>query len=707
MRIDKTSLRSKLGRRIFGLFVLCALIPITLLAVISFWSVNNELREQNHRDLRQVSHEEGMSIYERLTFVDTDLRLIASNLNKGTDTPAPIDGLSSNLMRRFKGLEITSGDGTRKLLFGKISWQFDLAPEELAHLRSGKSLVATRTCDDSPLCVFLVQQLDTKRISNDFIVGEISARYLLDSENVPVNKDICILDQLGRTLLCSGETLESLPSGISRSASGQFSWAQGGKKYEADYWGLFLKPVFLANHWTIVVSETTENAFSPLAHFKKIFLLVVFLALLIVLLLTLIQIRRNLVPLGKLEEGTRRIASGDFQSRVDIRSSDEFEELGQSFNSMAGRIEKQFNTLMTKSAIDRAILSSWEIERIVDTLLARLHLLLPFQLASVSLLDFRVPTRARSHICCGTVVEKVVKTIALTAEELQELTDHPGIKIAGLSDRCPQFLLPLIARGMHFFIVAPIVESGKLSAILCLGHGERSIWTEENKILIQQIVDQVSVAFSNARLLSDLEELHWGALTALARTIDASSHWTAGHSERVTHLALKVAREMQLPQKDLDILHRGGLLHDVGKIGIPSYILDKPGKLTDVELAQMQEHVVIGQRILEPIPGFEECMPVVLQHHEWVNGSGYPYGLRGEEISIHARIFAVADCCDALTSDRPYRAGMPFTRVLEILQQGVGKQFDPKVMEAFLRVIANERSSGERETVSASPLAAL
>jgi HD-GYP domain-containing protein (c-di-GMP phosphodiesterase class II) len=160
---------------------------------------------------------------------------------------------------------------------------------------------------------------------------------------------------------------------------------------------------------------------------------------------------------------------------------------------------------------------------------------------------------------------------------------------------------------------------------------------------------------------------------------------------------------MKLPQRDLNILHRGGLLHDIGKLGIPKGILDKPGKLTALELSQMQEHVLIGHRILAPLPGFADCMPVVLQHHEWINGAGYPHGLKGDEISIHARIFAIADCYDALISDRPYRAGMPLSRVLEILQQGVGKQFDPKVMEAFLRIIPHEQSPRESETASASP----
>ncbi len=704
MQIDKIALRSQLGRRMFGLFVLCALLPITLLAIISFWNVNSELREQNHRDLRQVSHEEGMSIYERLTFVEANLKVIAANLNMATVPPTEVGGFSSALSHRFKGIGIASKDGTYNLIFGANSSRFELAADELSYLRSGKSLVTTRACGDSGHCVFLVRWLDTKQTNDHFIVAEIVAPYLLQAETVPQNKDICILDQQGHTLTCSGDTPpSSFAANISRSSSGQFAWMQGGRKYEADYWNLFLKPVFFVNHWTIVASEATDNIFEPLAHFQRIFLLVVFLALLFVLLLTLIQIRRNLVPLGKLEEGARRIAGGEFQSRVNIKSADEFEVLGQSFNLMAAQIEKQFNTLTIRSAIDRAILSSWKIDQIVDALLARMHSLLPYQLANVILFDPSNPTLAKSRSSSGTATDKDEKSLTVTANEVQELTTHPEIKIVGGNEQYAQLLQPLASRGMHFFVVAPIVVADKLSAVLCLGHAERSIWTEEDKRVIRQLVDQVAVACSNARLLAELDELNLGALTALARTIDASSPWTAGHSERVTEAALTIAREMQLPQRDLNILHRGGLLHDIGKLGIPKEILDKPGKLTPVELSQMQEHVMIGHRILAPLPGFAECMPVVLQHHEWVNGCGYPNRLEGDEISIHARIFAVADCYDALLSDRPYRAGLPLPRVLDVLKQGIGKQFDPKVMEAFLRVISHERSLGENETVSISP----
>lgn len=188
-----------------------------------------------------------------------------------------------------------------------------------------------------------------------------------------------------------------------------------------------------------------------------------------------------------------------------------------------------------------------------------------------------------------------------------------------------------------------------------------------------------------------LEQLDLGTLTALARAIDAKSAWTAGHSERVTNLALRVGHAIGLPAEDLQIMHRGGLLHDIGKIGTPPSILDKPGKLEPEEIRIMREHVKIGVRILEPIPCLREALPIVAQHHEWFDGSGYPAGLAGENISLYARIFAVADCYDAIVSDRPYRKGLPRQQALEILHQNSGTQFDPRLVEVLTRLIVADQ----------------
>lgn len=183
-----------------------------------------------------------------------------------------------------------------------------------------------------------------------------------------------------------------------------------------------------------------------------------------------------------------------------------------------------------------------------------------------------------------------------------------------------------------------------------------------------------------------LEQLDVGTLTALARAIDAKSPWTAGHSERVTTLAIKLANSIGLPARDLQILHRGGLLHDIGKIGTPATILDKPGTLEPEEIKIMREHVTIGVRILEPVSCFREVLPIVAQHHEWFDGSGYPAGLAGENISLHARILTVADSYDAITSDRPYRKGIGKRQALEVLHNRAGTQFDPMVIDVFRRL---------------------
>lgn len=162
-----------------------------------------------------------------------------------------------------------------------------------------------------------------------------------------------------------------------------------------------------------------------------------------------------------------------------------------------------------------------------------------------------------------------------------------------------------------------------------------------------------------------LEQLEIATLTAFARAIDANSPWTAGHSERVTALALRIAHTMGLPGKDLQVVHRGGLLHDIGKIGIPPALLNKPGKLEVWENEILRNHVKVGIRILEPIDCFHDLLCVVAQHHEHFDGAGYPAGLAGEEISLHARIVSVADAYDALISDRPYRKGVSEHRAIE------------------------------------------
>jgi putative nucleotidyltransferase with HDIG domain len=191
-------------------------------------------------------------------------------------------------------------------------------------------------------------------------------------------------------------------------------------------------------------------------------------------------------------------------------------------------------------------------------------------------------------------------------------------------------------------------------------------------------------------LFRRLDESYQVTLEALATALDARDAETLGHSARVGAYTVAVARRMGLGEPDLTHIYRGALLHDVGKIGIPDAILRKPGKLTSEEWKEMRRHPEIGARMLRGIGFLEGAVPIVLCHQERWDGKGYPGRLKGEEIPLGARIFAVVDTLDAMTSDRPYRKALPYAAARAEIERFSGRQFDPRVVEIFLTIPQQE-----------------
>lgn len=201
---------------------------------------------------------------------------------------------------------------------------------------------------------------------------------------------------------------------------------------------------------------------------------------------------------------------------------------------------------------------------------------------------------------------------------------------------------------------------------------------------LEELVEQRTAELDKA--LNSLEDAYRSTLKALTAALETRDLETSGHSERVVTYSLRLGREYGLSNTLTKSLEFGSLLHDIGKIGVPDLILRKPAKLTPEEWVLMRQHPVHGQQILRGIEFLEGAARVVAQHHEKWDGSGYPLGLSGEDIDICARIFAVADAFDAITSDRVYRKGKPYQAAADELDAWSGKQFDPKVVEAFHRV---------------------
>jgi putative two-component system response regulator len=182
-----------------------------------------------------------------------------------------------------------------------------------------------------------------------------------------------------------------------------------------------------------------------------------------------------------------------------------------------------------------------------------------------------------------------------------------------------------------------------------------------------------------------LKKAHLDSVKVLAEAIDAKDPYTRGHSERVGRMSLGIANHLGFAEEKLEVLEYGALLHDIGKIGIKDEVLQKPGALSTEEYQYIQEHPLIGAKIVEGIDFFKDKIPMIRHHHEHFNGSGYPDGLIGEDIPLEARIITIPDAFDAMTSPRPHRKALPLQDVLIELEKGKGRQFDPKILEIFLR----------------------
>jgi HD-GYP domain-containing protein (c-di-GMP phosphodiesterase class II) len=204
--------------------------------------------------------------------------------------------------------------------------------------------------------------------------------------------------------------------------------------------------------------------------------------------------------------------------------------------------------------------------------------------------------------------------------------------------------------------------------------------------LLNSIANESAIYLENAKLFEDVHGLMMGLLHALTSAVDAKDAYTCGHSERVALLSRRLAKEIRLPDNQVDRIYMAGLLHDVGKIGVPEAVLQKTGRLTPEEFEQMKKHPGVGARILADIKQVEDIIPGVLHHHERFDGKGYPAGLSGHNIPLMGRIICLADCFDAMTSNRTYRRALPLEVALSEIRRCSGTQFDPALAEAFLRI---------------------
>jgi putative nucleotidyltransferase with HDIG domain len=249
-------------------------------------------------------------------------------------------------------------------------------------------------------------------------------------------------------------------------------------------------------------------------------------------------------------------------------------------------------------------------------------------------------------------------------------------------------------------LYCPIKEKdGPIGYIAFFKNPDRRFFTSYEKKFVSIIEHIISPTVETIRLYGSLQDLYINTVKALAAAIDAKDEYTHGHSFRVARFANAIARQLGVSEKTLHDLDIAAYMHDLGKIGVPESILGKPGKLTEDEFAEIKKHPLLTNKILEPIHLPPQIVDAAVQHHERVDGKGYPFGLKGENISPSARIIAVADVFDALTSKRPYRDAMTVEKALGILCQGIDIEFDRNAVHAIVSALRDREVEREWSVV--------
>jgi len=526
MKLDTKVLHSKVARRIFLLFVLCALLPALTLSIVSYSLVVKQLNSQMQERLHESSKDTALTILERLLFLEAQMKIVAYKIRNGS-------GLSSGEIREvfqnyFNGMTVLTETDRPAVLFGSGQTPPKLTPQQSGHIRTGKTLVSIREGSRIPLPVFMGRIVDPQHPERGNLFAEVNPDYLWGNPEYSSGQPlfhVYLQSESGMRPIFSSSGLAILPkptaSSMAQSFSGNFDWADKKQKYSSSYWSVFLGNNFFVPKWTVVVSESKTELLMPMLYFKKTFFLIFLLSLWVVLLLSISQIRRNLGPIEKLKEATRRISDSDFDTRVTVKSGDEFEDLAASFNTMTGRLAKQFKALTGMAKIDRAILSVLDTEHIVEAVLSGMKEIMVCDCVAVILLETREAQTTRTYVRCGDAeTEERETVIDISPAEMQRLREGPDPIMIESGQDVPPYLAPLAQRGMKSFLVFPVFLKGKLSAIITLGHIESTSYDPDDLLHIHQLADQVAVALSNARMVQQIHALaYYDGLTGLPNRV--------------------------------------------------------------------------------------------------------------------------------------------------------------------------------------------
>ncbi len=353
-------------------------------------------------------------------------------------------------------------------------------------------------------------------------------------------------------------------------------------------------------------------------------------------------------------------------------------------------IEKQrLKETIALYEISKAILSTVDFDRLLKIIINLTMKVLKSDDASLMLFD-----KEKKLFVAAASYE-------ITIEYDKKAKFEAGKRIAGwvVKERKPLLLIGDLKNDSRFkdiegreeiksSMVIPLIGKDEVMGALNINRiKDEEPFTENDLRKAGIFASQIALAVENANLFKELNTLYISAIRSLANAIDAKDSYTNKHSERVTEMAVAIAEEMELSTQEIQKIQLASQIHDLGKIGIHDYIVKKKGKLTDKEMEEMKSHPLKGAQILEPFESLKDISQIIKQHHESYDGNGYPDKIKGNEILLEARIIAVADAYDAMTSDRSYRQALTKEEAKEELISNINKRFDPDIVKAFLKIL--------------------
>ncbi len=491
--------KSRVARRLVGLFLLCALVPTAGLAAVAFHHVSEQLREQSRRWMHQSAKAAGLSVVERLGFLENELRVLAT-------MPAHTRQAETwqALRERYRAVSRLSAlkDGAVKTLFGQ-----PLAPPPKGS-RAEKQLAAGEPAlwerlDGEGVRHFVLAT--TRGMGEPILMAEIEPGHLLGAIHDHAQGGgpvLCLLDSARVPLGCSEEYVDParLRPRVGTGPAGAFEWTTAeGEVYSGYHWTVFLGARFAAPSWYAVVTLPRAEVVAPQLEFARWFLGVAAVAIGVVGVLSLVQIRRSLVPLRKLTRATERIAERRFDTKVDVNSGDEFEDLAVAFNSMTQRLARQFREMASRHELDRAVLTAVERGDVVDGILEHLPLAYDCESVSVTLLEPGGPARLHLAVPGAGIPPRSEEVKVAPIEQAQIFADPVGLDMHG-ADEFPPFLAAHAYCGSRFLRVLPVGDADAPIGILALGQCEVPPHDPGERMHARQLADQVAVALEKARM---------------------------------------------------------------------------------------------------------------------------------------------------------------------------------------------------------------